>query len=288
MKVHEHPDPSGSGRDQRQDRDRRLRHPSGARHADELYPFLAKRWREHLDDLRQHARPIRHDGRPAHPKAQPKHAPSMRYPPEGGRPGLLADLHAEAASRSQQRRARHAQSAQPRRHGGRNLDLAAALSRARQRLADREVDQPGAAPARRHRRAAGRRDRLRAEIRARAGDPEFRADPAAAATSSRSASAATGRSTRRRRSQRLPIGVHAFGFGGASLTRLGLAELLHRGDGRPPQCQQTALASLVLEGVFERFPKLKVVMIEAGFGWAPALAWRLDKHLERCAARCRI
>ena len=30
------------------------------------------------------------------------------------------------------------------------------------------------------------------------------------------------------------------------------------------QCQQTALASLVLEGVFERFPKLKMVMIEAG------------------------
>jgi hypothetical protein len=47
------------------------------------------------------------------------------------------------------------------------------------------------------------------------------------------------------------------------------------------QCQQSALASLVLEGVFERFPKLKMVMIEAGFGWAPSLAWRLDKAWQR-------
>jgi Amidohydrolase len=26
------------------------------------------------------------------------------------------------------------------------------------------------------------------------------------------------------------------------------------------------------------FPKLRVVMIEGGFGWAPSLAWRLDAH----------
>ena len=47
------------------------------------------------------------------------------------------------------------------------------------------------------------------------------------------------------------------------------------------QCQQTALSSLVLEGVFERYPKLNMVMVEAGFGWAPSLAWRLDKVFER-------
>jgi predicted TIM-barrel fold metal-dependent hydrolase len=45
-------------------------------------------------------------------------------------------------------------------------------------------------------------------------------------------------------------------------------------------CQQTALASIVLE-VFERHPKLKMTAIEAGFGWAPSLAWRLDKCWQR-------
>ncbi|MFN8721414.1 MAG: amidohydrolase family protein [Rhodospirillales bacterium] len=41
------------------------------------------------------------------------------------------------------------------------------------------------------------------------------------------------------------------------------------------------LASLVLEGVFDRFPRLKVVVVECGFAWVPAFAWRLDGHHER-------
>jgi uncharacterized protein len=40
---------------------------------------------------------------------------------------------------------------------------------------------------------------------------------------------------------------------------------------------QAQLVSLVCNGVFEKFPGLRVVMLEGGFGWVPSLMWRLDQ-----------
>lgn len=38
---------------------------------------------------------------------------------------------------------------------------------------------------------------------------------------------------------------------------------------------------MIFEGVFDRFPTLKVAFIELGWSFAPALAWRLNSIAER-------
>jgi uncharacterized protein len=75
----------------------------------------------------------------------------------------------------------------------------------------------------------------------------------------------------------LPVAVHAFGYGGGPITSTGWPSHYVEEMASHAQSSMAGLASLVIEGVFERFPNLKVVMVEAGFAWAPAFAWRLDK-----------
>jgi uncharacterized protein len=43
------------------------------------------------------------------------------------------------------------------------------------------------------------------------------------------------------------------------------------------QAFQAQLLSLILEGVFGKFPDLKVVLMESGVSWLPAFMWRADK-----------
>jgi predicted TIM-barrel fold metal-dependent hydrolase len=44
------------------------------------------------------------------------------------------------------------------------------------------------------------------------------------------------------------------------------------------QVFQSQVMSLITEGVFARFPELRVTLIEGGFTWLPSLMWRLDKE----------
>jgi uncharacterized protein len=43
-----------------------------------------------------------------------------------------------------------------------------------------------------------------------------------------------------------------------------------------PQGYMTHLASLIAEGVFEKFPGLRVVFVEGGYAWLAPFLWRLD------------
>lgn len=45
--------------------------------------------------------------------------------------------------------------------------------------------------------------------------------------------------------------------------------------------QMTAMVALVLAGVFERFSGLRLGFLEAGCGWAPTWASRIEEHYER-------
>jgi predicted TIM-barrel fold metal-dependent hydrolase len=82
-----------------------------------------------------------------------------------------------------------------------------------------------------------------------------------------------------------------------AVERHGLALCLHAGGmpGNPPTgtgwpsyyveqvvgmagAFQAQLISLLSEGVFARFPSLRVVLAEAGFAWLPPFLWRLDKE----------
>lgn len=47
-----------------------------------------------------------------------------------------------------------------------------------------------------------------------------------------------------------------------------------------PLTYMAHLVSLVSEGVFEKFPSLKVMVVESGFGWLPHLMWRMDKNFK--------
>jgi predicted TIM-barrel fold metal-dependent hydrolase len=79
----------------------------------------------------------------------------------------------------------------------------------------------------------------------------------------------------------LPLAFHVGGHGGNTITGAGWPSYYFEDHAGYPQSFQAQVISLVVEGVFDRYPTLKVIMQEGGFAWLPALMWRLDTQFER-------
>jgi uncharacterized protein len=256
-------------------------HPA-TRGANDLHPWLAQRWIDHIATFGRSPRHGWQSG-PAYPKSQPNASRRDAYPPEGGRQGSsLSFMQAQHLDPNNVELGilNPLGSGQ----GAQNPELANALchatnewqveewtsrdSRLKASVVVNYEDGPAAA----------------AEIRSRAGDPNFAqvllltrtAEPLGARRywPVFEAAAEAG----------LPVGIHAFGYGGQPITGSGWPSYyIEEMTGHAQTCQ-AVLTSLVVEGVLARLPKLKVVLVEAGFAWAPALSWRLDRAWRRLRA----
>ena len=250
-------------------------HPA-KRSPQELNPWLSKQWQEHLA---QYGSPARHGWQsgPAYPKSQPDASRRDAVPPEGGRPGSslsfmqsqhldtngigLGILNPLGSGQGIQNAALSAALC----HANNEWQLAEWTSKDSRLRASVVVpyEDPIASAA---------------EIRRYADNPAFVQVLLLSRTAEPMGSRKYWPIYEAAAEAGMPVGVHAFGYGGSPISVSGWPSYYIEEMTGHSQAQQNGLASLVIEGVFERWPTLKMVMIEAGFAWAPSLAWRLDKH----------
>jgi len=248
--------------------------------ARDVYQFLPQRWREHMETFGDH---IRHGltGQLPYPRMMASGMRTDSFPADGA-PG--SDLPLMQVQHLDANGVEHGMLMALGRGGmeERNLDLGAALATA---VNDWQLEY-WVKPEPRLRAAIvvpqENQQAAVAEIERRADDPAFvqvslspRASDPLGHRQYWPIYAAAERVGK-------PVAMHVAGFGGGNP---------QSGSGWPTYYMQDHYAmttnmqhnvvSLVFEGVLERFPGLRIVMIEGGFAWAPSLSWRMDKVWER-------
>jgi uncharacterized protein len=76
----------------------------------------------------------------------------------------------------------------------------------------------------------------------------------------------------------LAVGIHFGGAPGNPPTAVGWPSFYLEEYAGMASVFQSQVLSLVSEGLFDQFPALRVVLIESGCTWLPALMWRFDKE----------
>ncbi|MBV9811551.1 MAG: amidohydrolase [Acetobacteraceae bacterium] len=77
---------------------------------------------------------------------------------------------------------------------------------------------------------------------------------------------------------RLPVSIHAGSAYKHPVTTVGWPTYYTEDYAAQATAFQSLLTSLIAEGVFNKFPDLKVVLLESGVTWLPAHLWRLGKY----------
>lgn len=77
----------------------------------------------------------------------------------------------------------------------------------------------------------------------------------------------------------VPISIHGGISSNLGLDRLGSFAEAHCLE--HPTAQMLQLTSMMFQGVFDRFPRLRVAFLEAGVGWVPFIMDRLDEDWEK-------
>ena len=251
-------------------------------HRKALYPYLSREWRDFLDTFGALTHGV-YAGRGAYPRFTPETARRDAWPPNGQPPGsdlaFLREQHLDAHNIHRAILLPIVNANNPR-----NTDLSTAMCAATN---DWQVDA-----------FTSREPRLKASIHICAEDAEGavaeierraeRSDFAQVQLGSRSLEpigrkrywpifAAAERHD-------LPIGFHIGGPSAFAPTPGGWPDYYVEDHHVLIHSAQAQLASMILEGIFEMFPRLRIVIIEAGFAWVPSFTWRLDAHWRKMRA----
>lgn len=257
-------------------------HPLPANPSD-IAQFLPKLWQEHGRVYGSHMRSV-YSNTICHPRMTPYTARLDAWSPRGGLPGSDIEFMREQLLDRFSIACGILQPLRPAASSQRNLDFGSALCRAvndwqfevllpqdrRLRASILVHPEDPAAAIAEIERCAGKRGFVQVSLPPRGLEPLGRRRylPVLEAAAAHN----------------MPLGLHVSGVGGHAATAGGWPSYYIEEHHSLVQMMQAVCTSLIIEGVFERLPTLRVVLIESGFAWVPALRARLDRaYLRLCS-----